>query len=101
MESVWSKGYIHTHPHLGNWAIDFSEGRIKVTLIDMEYVHRPKDMDFEEMYMGHEGYIPIINMGFDAIKLKQMFREDFKSKVKWNRLVDNALKRAEERYNRK
>lgn len=33
---VWQEGYVHKHPHFGNWAIESVKGEPKVTLIDMD-----------------------------------------------------------------
>lgn len=33
---VWQEGYVHKHPHFGNWAIESVKGQPKVTLIDMD-----------------------------------------------------------------
>lgn len=35
---IWNLGYMHYHPHLGNWAIEFKNGHPKVTLIDFDMI---------------------------------------------------------------
>lgn len=34
--NVWQEGYVHSHPHLGNWAIEIVNGEPKVILIDLD-----------------------------------------------------------------
>lgn len=43
MVSVWKHGYVHKHPHLHNWCVEFKGAHPKVTLIDFSLVKRAKD----------------------------------------------------------
>jgi len=43
MVNVWKHGYVHKHPHLHNWCVEFEGAHPKVTLIDFSMVKRSSD----------------------------------------------------------
>lgn len=42
---LWKRGYVHTHPHMDNFTIEFVNGRPVVRLIDMAQVRKAKNID--------------------------------------------------------
>lgn len=45
---LWDLGYTHSHPHVGNWAIDYVNGIPKVTLIDFDLLLKLENINFVE-----------------------------------------------------
>lgn len=80
--SIWQEGYVHKHPHLGNWAVEFVKGEPKVTLIDMD--------GLSKINWGHLATSPILDHGQVKEIIKELRLPREYSKIAYS-LLDKKL----------